>query len=473
MEYRYAGDDFSSYGSTGGLELIFVRTGGTEGLFRDFLSELYRRGKHGHCCHGHHEGEGCCHGEGHGGGHCHERGEDGTYAGWHYSEGAEEDACRHDEDADEADGAHHCCHGHDGEAAEAGCGCHHGGGGCCHSGKRGPLDRPFYLLASPTSNSLAASMEILSFLRLLGLKGEILHGSTGYLRERIAALDNAETALKSLSGKRLGIVGHPSDWLISSFCDTDAVLAKTGVELEYIPIERLLEVYESTPAGPVDELLEVPCREGTKEKVASALAGADRIYRALKALVLDHGLSGLTLRCFDLLTAVGNTGCLALARLNSEGYVATCEGDIPAMLSMMLARAVSGESGFQCNAARMDPESGEIVFAHCTLPLSMALSYSFDTHFESGIGVGIHGVLPEGPVTLFKIAGDLGRSFAASGRIAGNSYETSLCRTQVTVRMDDNAVIKEYFLSDPIGNHHILIPGDHAATLRALTELLV
>ena len=454
LDYRYVGDDFSSYGSGEGLELIFVRTGGTEGLFRDFLSELYRRGKHGHCCHGGH-GEGHC--GGHGEGHCHHHEAEDANAGWHYNEGAEED------------GAHHSCHGEDHE--EAGCGCHGGHHGGCHHG--GPLERPFYLLASPTSNSLAASMEILSFLRLLGLKGEILHGNADYLRERICALDAAETALKSFSGKRLGIVGQPSDWLISSFCDADAVLAKTGVELEYIPIERLLEVYESTPAGPVDDLLKVPCREGTGEKVASALEGADRIYRALKQIISEKGLAGLTLRCFDLLSSVGNTGCLALARLNSEGFVATCEGDIPAMLSMMLARAVAGESGFQCNAAHMDPASGEIVFAHCTLPLSMASSYCFDTHFESGIGVGIHGVLPEGPVTLFKVSGDLGRSFVAPGKIVGNSYETSLCRTQVVVTVDDPAVIRDYFLSDPIGNHHILIPGNHVATLRALTELLV
>ena len=37
-------------------------------------------------------------------------------------------------------------------------------------------EKPFYLLASDKSNSLAASMEILSYLQQRGLQGEILHG---------------------------------------------------------------------------------------------------------------------------------------------------------------------------------------------------------------------------------------------------------------------------------------------------------
>ncbi|MBQ2198761.1 MAG: hypothetical protein II415_00530, partial [Bacteroidaceae bacterium] len=44
---------------------------------------------------------------------------------------------------------------------------------------------PFYLLTSGKSNSLAASMEILSFLRQQGIQGEILHGSTTYINQRI------------------------------------------------------------------------------------------------------------------------------------------------------------------------------------------------------------------------------------------------------------------------------------------------
>ena len=52
------------------------------------------------------------------------------------------------------------------------------------------IDR-YYLLTSGKSNSLAASLEILSYLRQQGLKGEVLHGSEQYIRHRIELLEKA------------------------------------------------------------------------------------------------------------------------------------------------------------------------------------------------------------------------------------------------------------------------------------------
>ncbi|MBO4428299.1 MAG: hypothetical protein J5771_07470 [Bacteroidales bacterium] len=319
-----------------------------------------------------------------------------------------------------------------------------------------PKDRPFFLLTSGKSNSLAASMEILSYLNQCGLRGEILHGSPKYLRERIEVLAKAAKARKELNGQRLGVVGAPSDWLISSGVDYATVRKNLGIELVDIPMERLLA-----------KVKEEPGQVGQEWK--TYLPGAEKIYEALKAIIAEERLNGLTIRCFDLLTAVKNTGCLALAKLNSEGFTATCEGDIPAMLSMAVARAISGCSGFQCNASEMNPETREILFAHCTLPLSMARKYNFDTHYESGIGVGIHGEIPEGEVTIFKLAGDQSRFFAETGEIIANSYKPNLCRTQITVRLrEGSTAIRDYFLREPIGNHHIVIPGNHQSVLGEL-----
>ena len=170
-----------------------------------------------------------------------------------------------------------------------------------------------------------------------------------------------------------------------------------------------------------------------------------------------HRLDAFTLRCFDLLTTVGNTGCLALACFNSEDVPASCEGDVPALLSMMIAHALTGVTGFQANPAQIDVETGRILFAHCTIPFNMVENWQFDTHFESGIGVGIHGIFPEGPVTVFKVSGDLKRHFIAEGELIGNQYESNLCRTQVILQLRPEDA--RYFLTDPIGNHHIIVPG--------------
>lgn len=323
---------------------------------------------------------------------------------------------------------------------------------------------PFYLLTSGKSNSLAASMEILSYLRQNNLKGEIIHGSASYIRKRVSLLAKVCQVRKQLKGCRLGVIGQPSDWLISSQADYDAVRSQLGIELVDIPMQELLDVLAMTPESASHETSDV-------EMVKRALPGANRIYMALKDVIAKYQLQGFTLRCFDLLTAIKNTGCLALAKLNAEGYVAGCEGDVPAMLSMMVARSLTGLSGFQANPSRIDPETGEMLFAHCTIPLDMVERYEYDTHFESGIGVGIRGYMKPGPVTIFKVSGNLSRCFVTEGELIQSQAKADLCRTQQIIHLADKSQTS-YFLTEPIGNHHIILPGYHQETLEAIFNSL-
>ena len=363
-DYEFKGSDFQDFG-THTLDLIYVRTGGAEGIFKSLLPEMLARG----------------------------------------------------------------------------------------------IER-YYLLTSGKSNSLAASLEILSYLRQQGLKGEVLHGSDGYLRERIHLLETVAEARRELNGAKIGVVGQPSDWLISSHADPMRVMDRLGARLVEIPMEELLQEIANAPKS------EAPAEEKMAPDVRKAYPGATQIYGALQVLVKKYQLNAFTLRCFDLLTAVGNTGCLALASFNAEGIPASCEGDVPALLSMMIAQALTGCTGFQANPARIDVETGKMLFAHCTVPFNMVENWNYDTHFESGIGVGIHGNLPEGPVTVFKVSGKLDRHFVAEGELLYNQYEDNLCRTQVMLQLSPEDA--KYFLTRPIGNHHIILPGHHKALLEEL-----
>lgn len=366
VNYEFKGSDYADYG-THSLDLIYVRTGGTEGIFRRLLPELQIKS-----------------------------------------------------------------------------------------------ERPFYLLTSGKSNSLAASMEILSFLRQNDFKGEIIHGDADYISKRIQLLAKVGEARKSLKGCRLGIIGEPSDWLISSNADKEAVMQRLGVSLINIPIQELLDTMAVTPLREANE-------QASDDAIRNALPVANQIYDALKTIVERHQLQGFTIRCFDLLTAVHNTGCLALAKLNAEGIVAGCEGDVPAMLSMKIAQSLLGVSGFQANPASINPETGEVLFAHCTIPFNMVERYEFDTHFESGIGVGIRGYMKEGPVTIFKVSGNLSRSFIEEGTLIRNQAKPDLCRTQQVIQLSHpNAT--SYFLTDPIGNHHIILPGHHQDLLEEMLK---
>ena len=340
------------------------------------------------------------------------------------------------------------------------------------------LEGKILLLTSGKSNSLAASLEIMSYLNQQGRSGEILHGSTDYIARRIGILSKVSAAEKSLNGTNLGIIGRPSDWLISSEADKDAVKARLGINLPDIPIRELIEEIENADISEFPENLHAIKAElegNPSAAVRKYAEGAMKIYVALKRIVNKHDLSGLTLRCFDLLDTVGNTGCLALALLNAEGIPAGCEGDVPALLTMAIGNALTGSCGFQSNPSRIDPQTGELLLAHCTIPFNMILNHSFNTHFESGIGVALHGEMPAGDATIFKVSGDLSRHFCAEAELVTNLYESNLCRTQIILKLKDNPqdTCTEYFLKNPVGNHHIVFSGSHKALFEAFMQNII
>ena len=91
------------------------------------------------------------------------------------------------------------------------------------------------------------------------------------------------------------------------------------------------------------------------------------------------------------------------------------------------------------------------------MPMNMVRSYTYDTHFESGIGIGLKGEFETGAVTIAKISGDLSRSWFSNAELTVNLSERNLCRTQIVLRGNGFA---DYFLTQPIGNHHIIFNGN-------------
>ncbi len=298
-------------------------------------------------------------------------------------------------------------------------------------------------------------MEILSFLKQNGLKGEILHGNPNYIATRIKILYKVVKARKKLRGARFGIVGKPSDWLIASDVDYEGLYDKAGIELVDITIKELKHEINNKHKYENKYVNDLKGKKFDEKEIEDALY----IYGALKFLTEKYNLSGLTLRCFDLLgDDIHNTGCLALSILNGEGIPAGCEGDIPALISMAIIHYLTDNPVFMANPSKIDVEENKIVFAHCTLPINMPESYELDTHFESGIGVALRGKISLGDATVFKASGDLESYFVSGCEIQKNLSQNNLCRSQIELLMNKDV---NYFLRESIGNHHLIVNGNY------------
>lgn len=315
------------------------------------------------------------------------------------------------------------------------------------------LEGPFILLTTRSHNSLAASMEILSFLNENGQRGEILHGSAQEIARRLAILLRVADTRQKLKGLRLGVTGE-SDWLISEPVDADRLRRRSGMELVHIPMSEVEEEIRKASYEDNKWTLELKSKGYQGDEMEKAL----EVYGACRRLVDKYELDGFTLRCFDLLEPFCITGCLALGILNAEGIWAACEGDSRSLVSMTVIGELTGQPVFMVNPSRLYPADKEIVFAHCILPLDMSENYRLTTHFESGLGISVQADFEPGACTVFKCKDDFETYFAADAKLLESMHEGNLCRTQMRLEIPSGL---DYFTNRPIANHHMIVLGHH------------
>ena len=330
------------------------------------------------------------------------------------------------------------------------------------------------LIAHPAHNSLPAALEILAQVRQENGTGRIylLKGpDDSQTLSEIAQTALCLEANRKLSEDRLGVVGASSDWLVASSHRPEVVTVRFGTKVVPLSVEELRANIAKDPApanGP--EFAAWDRAAGAEGVTREGFARAAGVSRGLEELVKTYRLSAVTVRCFDLVVQDGTTGCLALSRLADQGVTAGCEGDVPSVLLLRWLWHLTGKAGWMANPSDLDVRKGELLLAHCTVPLGLVGEHRLKTHFESGLGIGIDGTFSNGPVTLLRLGGaNLDRWWGAEGSLFESRHEDGLCRTQVRVRIPPAAAAE--LLEAPLGNHLVLVPGHVKALFREAFEL--
>ena len=344
-------------------------------------------------------------------------------------------------------------------------------------GVRFDAREPALLVAHPGHNSLPAALEVLARLQQQGIRGGIHYLRGPVDAEGLRGLAEAihdRSVRRALRESRIGLVGEPSDWLVASSPTIETVATVWGPTVVPIPLESILAEPDADVVAR-GEALARDFRAGAEalvEPLESDLPAAARVHAMLRRVVEAERLDAVAVRCFDLVVRQRTTGCLALAQLNDEGVIAGCEGDLAATVAMLWLRHLAGTISWMANPSRVDLDRGVLSLAHCTVPRSVGGAYRLRSHFESGLGVGIQGALPAGPVTLVRIGGTrMERLWAVDGDLLRNTDHPDLCRTQVEVEVGRDVL--EELLARPLGNHQVVVRGHHAAALKRWHETMI
>jgi len=314
-------------------------------------------------------------------------------------------------------------------------------------------------------NSLPALLEAAPLIKDLN---NVVIASVSDPRPDVEAFVRACKALLTLKGFRVGLIGGISPWIVYSKADPGFIKKRLGIEIVNIDLKEVIDLYEqmSVPKELRNKVVKRALNViVTSDEVTNAL----KIYLALKTIVRNYKLNAISVRCFDLIESLRTTACLALSLLNNEGITAACEGDVMATLAMVLGQLISGKPTFMANPAWV--KNNKMLLAHCTIPTAICDTYDLLTHFESGIGVAVRGIPTYSKyVTLLRLSNDLKRMRVVLGRpVIPTRFSDEHCRTQIIVECKDSL---EGVVKDSIGNHYVMMLGNHVRGLGILGKLL-
>jgi len=316
------------------------------------------------------------------------------------------------------------------------------------------------LISHRSNNSLPAALETKTWLRRNNIECKIVHDTFKGILEKLERWNQFADVMDSLSKMTIGQLGAPSDWLIGSEVDLDLVKQKWGIEIVREPLQDVF-----SEKGPSQNELQTQkfmekakCMSVSKVSIKNAVNLAEQV----RSTVMSK-YDAVTVRCFDIVEGSGVTGCYALSLLNDQGITAGCEGDIPSAFTMLLIRQILDQASFMGNVVAIDENENAIGLAHCTVPLSMTSDYEITNHYETGKSVSMRGAFKKQEVTVFKVGGEsLEKYWVSSGEIVATPRSEEACRTQVKIRLNQPV---DYFMEQPLGNHHIMTLGNHEELL--------
>ena len=321
-------------------------------------------------------------------------------------------------------------------------------------------DHFILLAANRQANAFASAMEVMAYARKNEVPARLICLDDEQDQKSFLEYTDLLLALKHLRNSTVGLIGESSPWLVASGISSELLSKRLSVQLKRISWDELKDYRKYQPGK--DFL------EKYGQNNAGGMEDASRINAVLAEAVEQYHLDAVAVECFPLVQQQHVTACLSLSDLNDRGIVAACEGDLPSMVGMMIGKAISGMVPWMANVAAIN--NNAVLLAHCTAPTNLLSGFTIDTHYETGEGTAIMGEFKGDEVTVFRLDNDLERIFLSCGHIIERPQNPWACRTQINVEMPGEAIFT--LKSDPLGNHHLVLPGNQYDTLKKMSEIL-
>jgi len=266
-------------------------------------------------------------------------------------------------------------------------------------------------------------------LMRLGRKYDYIFCGPDEAPEALAPSFRVIHCLKRLRRLRLGLVGYRVPGFYTSTFDELDLRRRLGVEVHHVTMAELFDTARAVePARRQAEAEAIRATSAVCDVTADELDKAGGLMIAFRDLAERNRLAGFAVKCWPEFTAhYGIMPCSTISRLNDQGLLTACEGDVYGTVSMWIANFLSGRRSMFADFIAIDHEHNEGLAWHCgsapTCLMAQGSANRLGKHpsVEGGGKRGVNVNFPiegQGPVTMARLGvGPRGlRLFFAGGQ---------------------------------------------------------
>jgi len=292
-----------------------------------------------------------------------------------------------------------------------------------------------------------------------------------------------EEGLRSLRGRRLGLVGEAPPGFTPSQYDGRLLQRLFGIEIDQVGVDAFF-----TRVGDVDEV-------SAKSEHTAALAAqpslsavdteqaltSARITTVMRDWQQEDGLAAMAMRCWpEFPTQLGACPCSSLSRIADEGTPTACERDVYGAVTMLLMESLGSGTTYLVDTVELDAARNVVRLWHCG---AAATSLAADpdratqaTHCNRKLGVAGDFPLRTGPVVMARLTEDPDHPGGLRLLLAGGESVPEPNRFQgntAAVRVDgDAADFVTSLVTGGFPHHTVLAWTDVRPQLRTAADQL-
>lgn len=319
-------------------------------------------------------------------------------------------------------------------------------------------------------NSLCGLNMFASFLEKVDKKFAYVYGDVEdydvYQRiEKTLKAIHVKTQLKS---SKFCVIGGRVPGFYLSNVDELRFRHEVGAEIVYYSVASLLEDVKNIDSNRVkdevkkiqDEVFEVTTSHEMLEKTA-------RIYLAIMDYQSANQIDAFTIKCWPEFQALDNCSvCGVVSRLNNEGIMTSCEGDITGLTTLYLQYLLTQKPCFFADLVNLN-ESGVFKTWHCgPAPLSLTRDYTTTKYTEhptikQGMGIAVEFKMKLGRLIMLKLkeSKNTYKLFMASGE--GIEEDRDMVANQADIIFDSKpSHIIETIMKHGIEHHYAIVYED-------------